>query len=233
METLYKGYTIKIEQDDPMESPREWDNVGTMICFHRNYSLGDKHSYKTMSDAIINLIQDHATKKEKLKLIKDKVKHSKNTYSPTIKQLLGLYHRHDFDGMLEELSEYENFDTSDLPESIFYENLYLYDHSGITMNTTGFSCRWDSGQIGFIYATKQKLEEERIPDFSACLKDEVKTYDQYITGDVYWHSVTDKDGNESFSCGGFYGMESAIDDAKEQVEYELNHTPQQLELNFA
>lgn len=32
--------------------------------------------------------------------------------------------------------------------------LYLYDHSGITINTTGFSCPWDSGQVGFTYATE-------------------------------------------------------------------------------
>ena len=38
--------------------------------------------------------------------------------------------------------------------------LYLYDHSGITMNTTGFACSWDSGQVGWIYATKEKLRKE-------------------------------------------------------------------------
>lgn len=38
--------------------------------------------------------------------------------------------------------------------------LYLYDHSGLTMNTTGFSCYWDSGQVGWIYATKEKLRKE-------------------------------------------------------------------------
>ena len=28
------------------------------------------------------------------------------------------------------------------------------------MNTTGFSCPWDSGQVGWIYATKQKFRDE-------------------------------------------------------------------------
>ena len=37
--------------------------------------------------------------------------------------------------------------------------LYLYDHSGITMNTTGFNCHWDSGQVGFIVATKKSIRE--------------------------------------------------------------------------
>ena len=41
----YKGYEIKIEQDDNTESPREWDNMGTMVCFHRRYNLGDKHDF--------------------------------------------------------------------------------------------------------------------------------------------------------------------------------------------
>lgn len=38
--------------------------------------------------------------------------------------------------------------------------LYLYDHSGITMNTTGFSCPWDSGQVGWIYASKEDALKE-------------------------------------------------------------------------
>lgn len=41
----YKGYTIKIVSDDDPESPREWDNLGTMVCFHNRYALGDKHDY--------------------------------------------------------------------------------------------------------------------------------------------------------------------------------------------
>jgi len=41
--TEYKGHTIKIYPDDSPESPREWDNVGHMTCFHRHYDLGDKH----------------------------------------------------------------------------------------------------------------------------------------------------------------------------------------------
>lgn len=39
------GLTIKIYQDDDPLNPRtEWDNLGTMACFHKRYSLGDKHN---------------------------------------------------------------------------------------------------------------------------------------------------------------------------------------------
>lgn len=44
IETFEKnGYTITLHQDDNPESPREWDNLGKMICFHNRYDLGDKH----------------------------------------------------------------------------------------------------------------------------------------------------------------------------------------------
>jgi len=34
---------VTIYYEDQPESPREWDNLGHMICFHRRYNLGDKH----------------------------------------------------------------------------------------------------------------------------------------------------------------------------------------------
>jgi len=44
-EEKYRGLTIKIYQDDTgSEGPRDWDNFGTMICFYRDYNLGDKHN---------------------------------------------------------------------------------------------------------------------------------------------------------------------------------------------
>jgi len=33
---------LEIYQDDIPESPREWDNLGIMLCTHREYDLGDE-----------------------------------------------------------------------------------------------------------------------------------------------------------------------------------------------
>ena len=38
----YKGIGYEIVQDNNPDSPREWDNLGTIVCFHRRYNLGDK-----------------------------------------------------------------------------------------------------------------------------------------------------------------------------------------------
>lgn len=43
-----KKYELKVVQEDSTESPRtSWDNVTTMICFHKRYDLGDEHNYKS------------------------------------------------------------------------------------------------------------------------------------------------------------------------------------------
>lgn len=43
------GLVGKIYQDmDPADPRREWDNLGTMVCFHKRYVLGDKHNYDLM-----------------------------------------------------------------------------------------------------------------------------------------------------------------------------------------
>ena len=72
--------------------------------------------------------------------------------------------------------------------------LFLYDHSGITIKTTPFGCRWDSGQVGFIYTTEEKIKEfgikeKNIKDF---LEGEVKTFDEYIKGEVYGYTLTEE-----------------------------------------
>jgi hypothetical protein len=54
MEEPYKTYKekngeriLKVFFDECPESPREWSNLGTMICFHRKYALGDKSTLTT------------------------------------------------------------------------------------------------------------------------------------------------------------------------------------------
>ena len=94
--------------------------------------------------------------------------------------------------------------------------LYLYDHSGISMNTTRFDCRWDSMQVGFIYMDRKTIlaESPNNPKILSPaakkwaikrLESEVKEYDQYLTGDVWGYIIEDEDGDHIDSCWGFYG----------------------------
>ena len=42
------GRTVEIHFDESPMNPRtDFDNATTMICFHKKYSLGDKHDYNS------------------------------------------------------------------------------------------------------------------------------------------------------------------------------------------
>ncbi len=117
------------------------------------------------------------------------------------------------------LGDKHNFDIEEFKEFIEKNDkllslpLYLYDHSGITMNTSPFSCQWDSGQIGYIYVTYEDIKKEfsckkitkKIRDkVIDILKSEVETYDKYLTGEVYGYQIIDNAGDVVDSCYGYY-----------------------------
>jgi len=59
---VYKGYTIKVEQDeDPINPRRDYDNAATMVCFHGKYDLGDdvKQHNRTDPDAFRAWLTQH------------------------------------------------------------------------------------------------------------------------------------------------------------------------------
>lgn len=92
--------------------------------------------------------------------------------------------------------------------------LYMYDHTGITISTTPFSCPWDSGQIGWAFITKDVIRKRfGMKRVSAKAKEkaleillaEVQVYDEYLRGAVYGYTLEDKNGDVIDSCWGFYG----------------------------
>lgn len=120
-----------------------------------------------------------------------------------------------FDGSLEELEELIEKEY----KPVVMKKVYMYDHSGITINTTGFSCPWDSGVIGIAFLSREKaLENYGVKRITKSIKEragklldgEIKEYDAYLSGDVYGFRLykVDDNGNEIEeidSCYGFYG----------------------------
>lgn len=101
--------------------------------------------------------------------------------------------------------------------------IYMYDHSGVTISTTPFSCRFDSGQIGFIFITKAEARKSHmVKKISKKVKEQVhknllanvEVYDLYLRGEVYGYIIKDKDGEELESCWGFYGIEDIEKEAE-------------------
>lgn len=109
------------------------------------------------------------------------------------------------------------------------QTVYLYDHSGIAVSTSPFSCPWDSGFFGIIAVPLDKIRKEygwkhitasRRKRIERYLQNEIKTLDDYYTGKVFGYRITSEDeaSNELDSCWGFYGTDSL-----KEMEDECRH----------
>ena len=181
--------TVEVYQDTNPESPREWSNIGVIVCWHNRYDLGDKHNFGE-PDEFYEWLKDN----------------------PAIV----------------------------LP-------LYLYEHGGITMSCSNsgypFTDMFDAGQVGYIYITREKIRQEygwkyltssRIATIKTYLMNEVHTYDDYLTGNVYGYITRcNQCGAELDSCWGFYGsnwkQNGLLDYAKGSVCQDCKVTNERLE----
>lgn len=171
-EETYNGHVIKIYRDPDAESPREWSNLGTLICWHRRYRLGDSHRFDNSEAFLRDLagVSDH------------------------------------IDLPMEQLRDRAERKAIILP-------VFLYDHSGLAMNTIGFHCPWASCQVGYVYVTLEavrtefgakrvsKALREKAEDI---LRAEIVSYDAYLGGQVFGY-VIEQDGEEVDACWGFFG----------------------------
>lgn len=107
--------------------------------------------------------------------------------------------------------------------------VYKYEHSGIKLSTTPFSCRWDSGQLGYIYATKEQIRAnwsikritaKVIEDTFEWFRNEIETFSLYVQGEVYGFDIEDDNGENVDSCGGFYGQDWDTNGILDHIDFE-------------
>jgi len=184
----HAGRTVSIFHDEDPMSPRDYDNIATLACWHRRANLGDEQ------------IEGGMTAKELIRSLRDRGE-----------KVLAL-----------------------LP-------LYLYEHGGRSISTGSFSCRFDSGQVGWAYVTKSSAEKmgcvgERHEQYEPgkmrvvgtwdkaaleeSIRGEVSSYDDFLTGACYGYVVEGAEGDELESCWGFVGdLNYVRSEARSAAEY--------------
>lgn len=204
------AYLLTVQPDDFFPNPRREDeNFGTMICFHRRYQLGDEHDYSNSDDLIKDLYIKAAGGGDR-----GEQKYEDLTEKYDVWPLSS-----------QRIQELNQALMSQIEKMYVVLPVYLLDHSGLAMSTTDFNDRWDSGQVGIIFVSNEKIKEKYEVDFiepvlrlqvEDRLKEEVAEYDAYLRGECYCFEVYE-DGELVHSCGGFTG---AFDKAvKDMIKY--------------
>lgn len=231
------GHVVYDEYNDPdIYNPREWENIGTMLCAHRRYDLGDEQvrSIDGYGD-LMQQIQGLADVPMYCQVCKREVA-SDDT--------VDWYHVDDVDPDEPDDDAFycdgrhiEPINDDDL----VIMPLFLFDHSGLSISTSDAHFRmadsagWDWGQVGVIFTTRQVMESAGLlsdednemtwqPRAREILKGEVETYDLYLTGQCFGFVVENKNGEVLESVWGFLGdsdVESEMKDAAEHFVKEL------------
>lgn len=269
----YKNYLLVIDQDEFPLNPREdYDNFGKMVCFHRRYILGDKHQFSTprafMSDLIIKYCENTTVNENVIWqfVLNNKATDVRVEKNVEVSNSYDFFTRFDYNHSfseepdktlnVDELKEVINIEwildqlydnemislVKDIKEIIIMP-LYLMDHSGISISVNDFGDPWDSGQVGWIYATKEKIIEEygEFNDYTIAkakhiMENEVEFYDHYLSGDVYYYTLYDMNQEDVIdSCGSYIGdfddiiddiINSISDDKKFNEKLKANLKPQ-------
>lgn len=193
-----------LDDDTPLNPREDHDCLGKMVCWHSRYSLGEKHDYDEPSDFLRNLLfseysSGHDRNNPVFAFLKSgKAKDARLEYNRSTREWELRENQHwssdsdwyvsssyaaslkdevpdwFLDDCLSALTTGELFSLVEQMDGMVILPLYLYDHSGITMNTCGFSCPWDSGQVGWIYYRMFRIAAE----CSLMLNGRGNTYEQ-------------------------------------------------------
>lgn len=181
---MTKIICYKIESDNDFnENPRDnFEPFGTMVTWHNRYTLGGKEDQNNVAQP--ESIQEYFF----------------DRFSPEFSDFggysfeYGSVYDKDYNEVEDTTEFYAAIDKW-IEENVCIQNLYLYEHSGITIRCSPFSCGWDSGQVGFIYVTKEKAGDDW-QNAETILKGEIATLDQYLTGDVWGYRSFEVDASD-------------------------------------
>ena len=192
-------YTLRVEQDEMAESPREWDNMSTMICWHRHYNLGDKHNYEDSFEFLLGIAREIGIfTNDMWDMEQEELKKKIIEADSVLIVPLNLY---DHSGI--SISTSNSYPYNDSWDAGCVGFIYvtkekaLEEWGGIPEKDENgdfirISHEHPDGSVS--YSTKYTpITEDNWKEVAEYnMDDEVKTYDQYLTNDVYGYTLSKK-----------------------------------------
>ncbi|MCX7610241.1 MAG: hypothetical protein N2043_01465 [Ignavibacterium sp.] len=229
-----KDYFIYIAHDPFPSNPRHFEeNIAHFIFWHSRYNLGDKHYYKSPREFLEDLAVKLISKDQLDEIVEQKFSNVHYYFDEDTEKWYitdGVDMLYDeafnlldeaFDYLETEKDFYRNDEWSEQLSdeelmSIIKQNalivpVYMYDHSGISLSMIPFSCRFDSGQVGWAYVIHKDIKkhygevnEKTLEDAKEALNFELNRYNDYINSDVYAINIYDNNNSDGYVIGDIY-----------------------------
>lgn len=202
--------SVGVEEDTEFADPRDMEcNLGTMVCWHPGYVLGDFQV--TNEDGRGAYGGRHGSGRD-TRFHRDDFKSIRH-----LARYLSLC-----EGAVVVLPLYL-LDHSGLFMSAGSNTVGRGDTASGGRDEFGNPRGWDTTLCGVIFTTRERVAElcgegedgavycpsdwqgDPVAWVAKNLADEIDVYDQWLRGEVYWYSVETADGDVLDSCGGFLG----------------------------
>lgn len=103
--------------------------------------------------------------------------------------------------------------------------VYMYDHSGLSISTSPFGCRFDSGQVGFVFVPSDSDVDGDEKAKTIC-EDLVHSIDMWLSGNCWGYEIIDTDGSLLDACWSFVcPMEECLQEARDRCDQIFRNNP--------
>jgi hypothetical protein len=194
VEVIKKGKKRgEIYYDETPESPREWDNMGTMVCFHGRYTLGDKTELSSDQFEGWDELEKYLVKKKKAVIIMPLYLYDHSG----LRMKVG-----SFQGLLPQ--GHAEFDSGQVG-FIYATEKQIKDMFGVKSVSNKTLKRAEEILRGEVETYDQYLMGDV---YGYKVVEEIPVTKTYPDG----HKVTVTEDKEIDSCWGYYGMDAVTDE---------------------
>lgn len=203
---------LGVEEDGRCFDPRDAEcNLGTMVCWHSDYVLGDFQVRDGDGRGAVSAVFPPDERGRGVRSMRHLERYLELVERAVV--VLPLY-----------LLDHSGVSMSCGSNTVGRGDTAM---PGNQRDAWGNPFGWDTTMVGFIYTTAERIAElcgrpvregdrvyaprdtpaEQSAEswIAAQLRDEVDVYDEWLRGNVYWYSVETRDGELLDSCGGFLG----------------------------
>lgn len=219
----HAGFTVELHYDEMSEhaNPREGDQLGTMVCWHPGYTLGDFQLRGGDGRGSVDAIFETEKGRSDFSSIGTLARYCRTALGAVA--VLPLY----------------LLDHSGLSMSAGGNYVGRGDTACGGRDEFGNARGWDTTLVGVIFTTPERVAElcgsaDYAPaDWAGTpaewvtkqLEQEVDLYSAWLGGEVYGYTIEDADGDEAGSCWGFLpdvsardGLEYVREEARSEAE---------------
>ena len=108
--------------------------------------------------------------------------------------------------------------------------VYMYEHGAVSLSTSSFNDRWDSGQVGFVTIDWKTFQSMTTDEAVSRIEEELKQYSSFLNGECYMYRISEEQicnlgcAHQSFvdAGHGYFCEDDCFEEGVTQLNYYIS-----------